>query len=621
MPEPAPPSFFVSYSELDTAWRERLFDLSIGTTLGICKVWSDISIRAGDRWKQEIDAQLLSCQVAVLLVSPNFVKSKFIKSRELPLVLKRARAKRSQLRIIWIPINISRQEVEEQLPKLAAFQDALGLEQTLPARPEDCSIATLEQFRRNLSQQMQAAIDPFGADLTQRVAERYDVQLRLGEGQRAVVYQAYDPQLKRSVAIKALRNLSDRDSFRVDVEQALRTSEEPSFASIYDAAYGANASYCVVQHIQGKSLGAYLNEWACGESMPPDPDTLRRTFVKLLRAIVRAHHLEIPCGNLRPSNIVIDRHKEPFILPMGDCASPTHHRLAGLLTRLHDDTAAGRHTGDQDLEDLAYLLPEQLGSLDQVKDPKLADQYMLGLLAYQMSTGKPPLRVHDYQLLMREGSSAMSPLPPVTSVRRLFPQRLELMIERMTALDPGLRYPSLTSALEEPDLHDDYNLVLARDSYRRCTRSKDFDRTFFMDFYEVLQRLYPSTQVHLARIAGPDRWQRQHQMLKQAVLLLFAFAQRREDNGEPNVLTNISLTHAQISPGLFEPFMNVLVALVCGDATNDIRARDPLCRHADVAGRLRQHWLKALSPGIDYLTKAALGRDGATAAANPFNPP
>jgi serine/threonine protein kinase len=571
-------------------------------------VWSDAQLRAGDAWCAQIESQLAACSVAVLLVSPNFLASTFIAERELPLILARARA--GTLRIVWIPIALDRATLVQQRPALAEIQGGLGFHLALPARPQDSPATALEAVRQHVAQQLQAAVDPLGADLAQRLSQRYDVQRRLGEGNRAVVYRAYDPQLKRLVAIKALKDLRQREAFQGDVEDALRTSEEANFLNIYDAAYGGNAAYCVVQHIQGQSLRAHLQAWAQPGGQTPDADTLRKTFVKLLRAIERAHALGLRYGNLKPSNIVLDERFEPFILPVGRRAS-TGRANPGLVAMVQRLASAGV-PDPHDQEDLAYLVPEHLAAVDPTPDAALADQYMLGLLAHEMATGHLPLRVADPALLLAPGIDALAPLPPVAAQRPLFPERLQAMITRMTALDPAERYADLAEVLAEPDLHDDYSLVLARDSYRRCTRAEGFDTTFFADFYSLLQTHLPATRPHLARIDGPERWQRQHHMLKQAVLLLFAFAQRKHDRREPNLLSHIAGTHASIPAGLFAPFLKVLAALVCGDKAHGIPPRDPLCQRDDLARVLRQQWAQALQPGIDHLTSAALARDQAS---------
>ena len=77
------PQIFISYSHLDEAWKDRVV-----THLNVLDsefdVWVDDRIGAGDDWEAKIDAALQSCQAAVLLVTSNFLTSKFIKQKEVP---------------------------------------------------------------------------------------------------------------------------------------------------------------------------------------------------------------------------------------------------------------------------------------------------------------------------------------------------------------------------------------------------------------------------------------------------------------------------------------------------------------------------------------------------------
>jgi hypothetical protein len=54
------------------------------------KAWSDTAIKPGERWQEAINKQLQNAKVAVLLVSPDFMASEFIRSSELPVLLKKA---------------------------------------------------------------------------------------------------------------------------------------------------------------------------------------------------------------------------------------------------------------------------------------------------------------------------------------------------------------------------------------------------------------------------------------------------------------------------------------------------------------------------------------------------
>jgi hypothetical protein len=100
------PKIFFSYSHLDikvfkeveTALipltRDRLFDL-----------WSDTRILAGADWKAAVKAALIECDLALLLVSDNFLASPFIASDELPQLLEAAETR--GLKILWLPASAS----------------------------------------------------------------------------------------------------------------------------------------------------------------------------------------------------------------------------------------------------------------------------------------------------------------------------------------------------------------------------------------------------------------------------------------------------------------------------------------------------------------------------------
>ena len=592
------------------------------TTHGDYLVWSDTALRAGDAWREQIDAQLARCAVAVLLVSPNFLASSFIAERELPVILQRARA--GNLRIVWIPLALTRTLLCEKRPELAEIQGGLGFELALPPRPQDCPADALDKIRQHVAQQMQAAVDPLGAELAQRLARRYQVQRRLGEGNLAAVYKAVDQQLKRTVAVKALKDPRQREAFKHDVEDALRTAGEPNFVNIYDADFDGSSAYCVVQYIRGQTLRDLLRDPTYANGLPVQ--TLRRVFVRLATAIARAHALGISYGNLKPSNIFLDESLEPFILPVGRRRDPARDRQStlALLARLQACADAGSPAREADQEDLAYLVPERFGEQIEETQPQLADQYMLGVLAYEMATGQLPVLLPDPRRLLLEGSDAFVALPSVANRRRLCPQRVGAMVARMAQADPMLRYPQLGEVLLENDLQDDLNLVIARDSYQRCAQVPGFDSQFFAQFYAGFLRDCPEAQPFFARFA-PGDWARQHRMLKEAVLLLFAFAQQHGAHSEPNLLSRTAASHRGIPPSLYGPFLDALVHTVCGDEARGQRPFDPAClvpgcgpaavgaearglacdQARDLSRDLARYWRRALAPGIDYLMQAS----------------
>jgi hypothetical protein len=97
------PSAFISYSHKDEKWLKSLNEMLVPLVRGGLNIWSDQRIRPGDDWRQAIEDELAKATVAILLVSPAFLASEFIRNNELPPLL--AAARQNGLRVLWIPVS------------------------------------------------------------------------------------------------------------------------------------------------------------------------------------------------------------------------------------------------------------------------------------------------------------------------------------------------------------------------------------------------------------------------------------------------------------------------------------------------------------------------------------
>jgi len=119
---------------------------------GSIHAWSDEDIDAGDKWDDEIKSALSRARVAVLLVSPAFLASDYIRNEEISSLLEAAH--RGELRILWVALSAS---LYDQTP-IARFQATNN-----PARPLDSMrSAEVNRVFVDICKQIQRAFDGEG---------------------------------------------------------------------------------------------------------------------------------------------------------------------------------------------------------------------------------------------------------------------------------------------------------------------------------------------------------------------------------------------------------------------------------------------------------------------------
>jgi TIR domain len=103
-PKAMPPTIFISYSQSDTRWKERLSSFfNVFQHEGLLNVWHDGLIQAGGDWLPQIESAMAQARVAILLVSVRFLNSEFVRRKEVPTLMERRQ--REGLRVI--PVIVS----------------------------------------------------------------------------------------------------------------------------------------------------------------------------------------------------------------------------------------------------------------------------------------------------------------------------------------------------------------------------------------------------------------------------------------------------------------------------------------------------------------------------------
>ncbi len=254
---------------------------------------------------------------------------------------------------------------------------------------------------------------------------RYQLVREIARGGMGVVYEALDPALGRSVAIKTLLSRKDDQGelvarLRREAQLAGRVAH-PGIINVHevgedhDDAGGEAITYVVMDHVPGPTLAQAFADLT--------PDSRIGILRQVCRAMAEAHLQGVIHRDLKPSNILL--HGEHAIIT--DFGLARGGELSTLVTR--SGAVLGTPT---------YMAPEQVLGQDEAIGATV-DVWALGVMLYEMSTGALPFR----------GSSATAVFgailaEPLQLPRKLAPgMSLDFEAICLKALDsrPGRRYP------------------------------------------------------------------------------------------------------------------------------------------------------------------------------------
>ena len=237
-----------------------------------------------------------------------------------------------------------------------------------------------------------------------KVAGRYEVTERLGEGGFGEVYKAFDANLmSRPVVVKVLKDAALREAgekrawlltkFRQEIE-ALSRVQDPGVVSIFDAdTLPDGRPYLVMEFVRGTNLRDHLRKFGEGRGLPPRD--VADIVGQAARTLTAAHDAEIVHRDLKPENVMVRR----------GAAGDLHVKVIdfGIAKVRNSLVAASVATQNFNPGTWLYMSPEQL---NRKKVGPACDIYALGVIAYELLTGRPPFPAADPLLLrdmQREG--------------------------------------------------------------------------------------------------------------------------------------------------------------------------------------------------------------------------
>lgn len=202
---------------------------------------------------------------------------------------------------------------------------------------------------------------------------RFEIVRTLGTGAEGTVYLASDPHLGRQVALKTLlvgakSGLTD-DGIATLMGEAriVSTLSHPNIVPLYDAGEDGPGPYLVFEYVEGKTLAALIREEGALESA-----RAVEISIALAQGVAYAHERNIVHRDLKPANVMITSDGTPRLMDFGIA-----QRVA------HAGTEASFIVGTP-----SYMAPEYIR--DRTYLPA-SDVFSLGVLLYEMLTGKPPV--------------------------------------------------------------------------------------------------------------------------------------------------------------------------------------------------------------------------------------
>lgn len=269
-------------------------------------------------------------------------------------------------------------------------------------------------------------IDTLAPILQEATLGEYDIYGELGRGGMAAVYLALDLALNRKVAIKTmLPDLVGKtgmvDRFKREAQTAAGLSH-PHIIQIFSVKQTKSLVYFVMKYIEGRSLESVIIERG-----HLDVDLTRVILSQAGGALAFAHRKGVVHRDVKPANIMLEEDGWAIVTDFGIAKVQEAQNL----------TATGTAIGTPH-----YMSPEQFHNKAVTG---ASDQYSLGIVAYEMLTGKKPFDGGTYAEIITQ--HLFEPPPDIRTVRPDIPANVADAVMKMMAKEASARFPDLDAAV------------------------------------------------------------------------------------------------------------------------------------------------------------------------------
>jgi non-specific serine/threonine protein kinase/serine/threonine-protein kinase len=364
---------------------------------------------------------------------------------------------------------------------------------------------------RTQTQEATPRLPPLSQQGAGRRIGRYLLVRKLGEGGMGVVWEAEQDRPRRRVALKVIRGGVHVDEaalrlFQREV-QTLALLQHPGIAVLYESgATEDGLHWFAMELVRGVTLRAWLDRRPAGPVTPAELRLRLRVFRKVCEAVAYAHQRGVIHRDLKPANVLV---------PMDESAAPDavpeikilDFGLARItesdtgMTSYHTEIGQVRGT-------LPYMSPEQVRGNPADIDLR-TDVYALGVMLYELVTGKLPLDVTRASLL--DAMRVICEEPPRSiSVTFSGTRRLDVDVitiaEKALEKDPARRYQSAAALGDDVRRWLDDEPILARPpsatyQFRKLVMRHKLPFAFAGAVFVLLAVLAGAMTVQAARIA------------------------------------------------------------------------------------------------------------------------
>jgi Tol biopolymer transport system component len=271
----------------------------------------------------------------------------------------------------------------------------------------------------------------------------YHIVSKLGEGGMGVVYKAEDLTLGRVVALKFLFKKATLDSARLErFEREARAAaaiNHPVICTVYEIGDQDGSPWIAMELLEGATLEEQMH------AAPLEMSRIVDFAIEIADGLDAAHSHGIVHRDLKPANLFVTSRGSIKILDFGLARIQTKRMAvaATLGPNATSDNVFQTNPGTI-MGTVAYMSPEQ--ARGEEADAR-SDLFSLGIVLYQMVTGKTPFRGGDSASLL---ASLLRDTPdPPSTLNAEIPPSLEVIISRLLEKDAGLRFQSAADLRSE----------------------------------------------------------------------------------------------------------------------------------------------------------------------------